>query len=344
MSTNSIYQSNRILWIDNIRAVACVLVIVLHVSAYYLYKFNKIDMLTWNIANCIDAATKICVPLFFMISGYIFMRNKNMKLKNITKIIASLVFYSVISLMYLVVFKNYDISSTNLLSLASSSLRKPVFYHLWFFYTILVCYFFFALISVKKVSVLYAILFASILFIFFNARTSSYTYFLFGFGYSGISVITSNIPFFILYSALGAIIGSEQTNEIKNIALIPILLSVTLITAYLTYLISVKNNSFTSDFYANESFLVMWATVSFFIFIKNLKEGVMVFGRATKYIASAALPIYGIHALILDYINSNGLRPSSIFIDIPLTVVVVLLFSLFIGLLITKLDKKGLFS
>lgn len=344
MSSNDINQGKRILWIDNVRAVACVLVVLLHVSAYYLYKFKQIDMFTWNLANFIDAATRVCVPLFFMISGYIFMRNKEMKFKNISKIISCTIFYSIVSLLYLLVFKSVSISGLGFQGVFIKYLKTPAFYHLWFFYTIIVCYFFFALISVKNVSIFNAIAFASILFIFFNGRTSSYTNMLFGFGYYGMSIITNTIPFFILYSALGAIIGVANTDRIKNKVLLTIFLLSTMCTAYLTHLISVKNNSLNTEFYAYETFLVMWASVSIFIFIKNFKSDVLVFGRFTKYIASASLPIYGLHALTLDYINAKGWRFDSIFIDIPLTFFIIFFSSLSIGLLITKFDKKGLFS
>lgn len=340
MRSNDISQSKRIIWLDNIRAIACVLVITLHVSAFYLYQFGKVEMLTWDIANIVNSATRSCVPLFFMISGYIFMRNKSMKVKNISKIITSLVFYSAISILYLILFKPVNISWTSLLEY----LRKPAFYHLWFFYTILICYLFFALISVKNVSVTYALIFATIIFIFFNSRTASFTFLFFGFNYSGISVITSNVPFFIIYSALGAIIGCAETNKVSNKWFVIAFILLTLAISSLTRLLTIKNNLFTSDFYANESFVVMWASVCLFILIKNIKDGIPVFGRATKYIASSALPVYGFHALILDYINSEGLRMKNILLDLPLTILSVFILSLAIGVLITKIDKKGFIS
>ncbi|EPF6161045.1 acyltransferase family protein, partial [Citrobacter sedlakii] len=94
-------MSKRIIWIDNIRAIGCVLVILLHVSAYHLYKVKETSSFDWLFSDIVDSFTRVCVPLFFMISGFIFMKNKEVKFKNIFKLIANLILYSIISYVYL---------------------------------------------------------------------------------------------------------------------------------------------------------------------------------------------------------------------------------------------------
>ncbi|MGN4932970.1 acyltransferase family protein [Aeromonas rivipollensis] len=61
---------------------------------------KNIDTLPWNVANFIQSITRVCVPLFFMISGYVFMRDKEVRSKNILKIITNLVFYTTIYFVY----------------------------------------------------------------------------------------------------------------------------------------------------------------------------------------------------------------------------------------------------
>lgn len=63
-------------------------------------------MLSWNIANIIQSMTRVCVPLFFMISGYLFMQNKEVKTKNILKVMVNLVFYTVVYFIYVYFFRN----------------------------------------------------------------------------------------------------------------------------------------------------------------------------------------------------------------------------------------------
>lgn len=73
-------MKERIIWLDNIRASACILVVILHTVSMYVIKFDK-NGIEWHTANIIDSISRICVPLFFMISGFIFMRKKEVKIK-----------------------------------------------------------------------------------------------------------------------------------------------------------------------------------------------------------------------------------------------------------------------
>jgi surface polysaccharide O-acyltransferase-like enzyme len=53
---------------DLVRAVAIVLVIVIHVVCPYLTDFSHEHV--WKIANMIESAARPCVPLFFMLTGF----------------------------------------------------------------------------------------------------------------------------------------------------------------------------------------------------------------------------------------------------------------------------------
>ena len=64
---------NKILWLDYVRAIACCMVVLLHTAAEYVLKSEGVN---WNFANLVDSFTRVCVPLFFMISGYLFFRKK----------------------------------------------------------------------------------------------------------------------------------------------------------------------------------------------------------------------------------------------------------------------------
>ncbi len=55
-------------WLDVVRVVACLYVVVLHSTAPYLYELHKIPDRSWQIANWVNSSTRACVPLFFMTS------------------------------------------------------------------------------------------------------------------------------------------------------------------------------------------------------------------------------------------------------------------------------------
>lgn len=60
-------------YLDYLRIVAIVAVIVLHVSAEHYDLFGKTDRFGWWLANILDSATRFCVPIFVMISGAVLL-------------------------------------------------------------------------------------------------------------------------------------------------------------------------------------------------------------------------------------------------------------------------------
>ncbi|MDK9607655.1 acyltransferase [Lelliottia wanjuensis] len=335
-------MNKRIIWIDNIRAIACFLVVLLHVSAYHLYQIKDVSSISWNIANTIQSFTRVCVPLFFMISGYAFMRDKHVKNKNILKIVANLCLYTVIYFVYVYFYRDSVISKVPLKEAVLSVFSKPIFFHLWFFYQILMCYVFFIFISLKNVDYKKVILAASVIFLFFNAKTSSYTSMLFGTGWHGIFALNDDLPFYLVYAALGAAIGQAELNtKYKNIYLY-IFVTLSLVTAYITYLISNDKGRLAQSFYFYSSFLVMLSSLSLFMYIKCFDYAVT--GKLTGLIAATSLPIYGFHPLIIELLITNGLRMNNVIMDTVLVTMFSFLLSFGIGLTIRRFDRKAIFS
>lgn len=62
---------------DLARLLACCAVIVLHVSAGYLYQYGSIPAYQWHFANAVDSAVRWCVPVFVLLSGALNVTSKN---------------------------------------------------------------------------------------------------------------------------------------------------------------------------------------------------------------------------------------------------------------------------
>lgn len=332
-------MSTRILWIDNIRALACVMVIMIHICSAYIYKFAKIDMFTWQVANVVDSFTRLCVPLFFMISGFIFMQNKHMKIKNIFKLVANILLYSAISIIAAYVTSGYKYPA---LDAAMNIFHKPAGYHLWFLYILLLCYVFFSIISIKNIPALKAFLLCATIFIVFNSQTNAITSNYMGFIYNGPFALQDNLFFYITYGALGAYLGNADISAKFRWAYVCGFFVVGALIALATYDLSLKAGKLDSSFYSYVSFGVMLMASLAFLFMKSLSPNTMIFGRLTPVISSVSLPIYGIHAIILGL--ATYIRPSNILLDIPFTLVFVLGTSLCFGLLVRKIDKYKIFS
>lgn len=69
-------MTNKIGWIDNLRAVACIMVVMIHATTYSLTSGSSVGEFSWDIANLLNSASRVGVPLFFMISGYLFFGEK----------------------------------------------------------------------------------------------------------------------------------------------------------------------------------------------------------------------------------------------------------------------------
>lgn len=266
------------------------------------------------------------------------MQDKEVKAKNILKVMANLVFYTIIYFVYVYFFRDSVIGKLPLDEALLTIFNKPVFFHLWFFYQLLICYVFFVLISVKSLSYKKLIFFTSIAFLCLNAKTASYSSLFFGVNYYGFFVINDDLPFYILYAAIGASLGKNHVNpEYRNVYVVGFLI-LSSVTAYLTFLVSVNKNVFAQSFYYYSSILVMWASVLIFMYIKSFNCSVV--GKWTGKIAVVSLPIYGVHPLILELFITKNLRISNVLLDILLITLIAFFISMFIGFGINKIDRK----
>lgn len=67
---------NRIFYLDILKLVAALAVIMLHVSCYYCFIPNWSG--DWLIGCILDSACRWCVPIFFMASGVVFIQKEEM--------------------------------------------------------------------------------------------------------------------------------------------------------------------------------------------------------------------------------------------------------------------------
>jgi peptidoglycan/LPS O-acetylase OafA/YrhL len=68
-------MQSKINWIDNLRGIACLMVVMIHTTTWYVTNAHSISPVNWDIANILNSASRVSVPLFFMISGFLFLAN-----------------------------------------------------------------------------------------------------------------------------------------------------------------------------------------------------------------------------------------------------------------------------
>lgn len=327
--------SGRVVWLDSLRGFACALVILLHTSAPYLYLFEKIPFSSWLIANAVDAFTRMCVPLFFAMSGYLFFSDRTPKVKNFVKLIANILFYTFISFTYILLIKHTYPSKINF-----NFIEEPAFYHLWFFYALVPIYVLAFVINVRSISLRTSILAASALFLLFNPQLATLIKPI-GLSFPSYFNLNGSSILYFAYAVLGASLGRATAISPERRTLSIFLASVALLVSWsiitmATYHDTVEAMKFTSYQYNYQSIPVFFATTSTIIIFKNVTLPNS-YVKILSFISVNSLPIYGIHAFILDYINHfrNFNYP---LIDIPMTFLAVTLISLALAQIVRLID------
>ena len=119
-----------------IRAVACLLVIAIHVSNLYNRAFPEIGIGSYGIALLVNSIARVSVPLFFMLSGALLAGRKpdiHKSIHRVWKFLWITVLWVAFYLVWTRVYLKQPYDFRMLLSVPPST-------HLWFLYAILAIY------------------------------------------------------------------------------------------------------------------------------------------------------------------------------------------------------------
>ena len=129
-------SASRAVWADALRAVACLMVVGIHVcgAGWYTLPASGLD---WNIANAVDSALRGAVPLFFMLSGA-FLLSKDETPKTLLRRVLRLgLLWLVFALFYALVEDGLWLWRMPLYWLSEAT---DDHYHLWFLRSLLCVY------------------------------------------------------------------------------------------------------------------------------------------------------------------------------------------------------------
>lgn len=137
-------MSARSYYLDNLRAIACITVILLHISGPYLYITNSVE---FQFVNFLHSLSRFCVPIFLMISGTLLLGKKQywktFYKDRIPKLLKPLIFWSLFYFVILIsinslIHKNF--SFIELTEILKNSILYGAAYHLWYMYLIITIY------------------------------------------------------------------------------------------------------------------------------------------------------------------------------------------------------------
>ncbi|MBB2147196.1 acyltransferase family protein [Pedobacter sp. LMG 31464] len=331
-------------WLDNLRVIATIGVIFLHVAAPFLYKFTKISGFNWWTANVYDSLVRFCVPVFVMITGALllpkdYQLNDYLK-KRVARIIFPFLFWIAVYSIHIlfILKKGFELPIFKMLTISSSAFGYKITYHFWYIYMIIGIYLFIPIIS-KWIK---------------NAKENELVYFLVIWLIAvliALPIFSNYIPDFNLkyfggfigYIVLGYYLSVRNFENVKHIKTISLLIfaSGVLLTIFGTYFLSTYNGHFRIDLYTYFSPNVILAAVGLFLFIKHTNSTNSTLKAIRKFLNKHSFGIYFIHMLVLYYLNKYGLN-GAVFgpvFGIPITTIACLAIS---SLLIFLLKKLGL--
>lgn len=324
----------RIHWIDNLRALACMMVIMIHTTTFYVTQGLEVGEYNWLLANVLNSASRVAVPLFFMISGFLFFGHRPAGKKQLLRMACCLLFYSLVALLYMAL-----LTPISALGALGSLLQKPAFYHLWFFYAVMVIYLLSPLIQIRPVSAGYIAVSILLLAVIANPNTVV-------FHWGNVMLWPINLFiggdtfYYVLYAVLGRAIGmlTFQGRKIPIIAVSVFIISVALV-AMGTKKQLIINGDFADTYYLYCGPLVFIGAVALFVFFKQACCHRSYPGL--RLISRYSLAIYGFHAFIIHFIRTHGLDDKSHpAMDMLSIFVVTLALSLLLAMGLSKIDRR----
>ncbi|VUS67246.1 acyltransferase [Klebsiella huaxiensis] len=331
-------MQEKINWITNLRGIACLMVVMIHSTTWYITHPHTISLLDWDIANFLNSTSRVSVPLFFMISGYLFFGERSAQPRHFLRIGLCILFYSSLSLLYITLFTHINVE----LSL-KNVLQKPVFYHLWFFFAIVVIYLLSPLIQVKQVSG--KMLLALMLVIGIMANPNMVAVKAGGIEWLPVNLyINGDTFYYVIYGVLGRAIGMMDTDKKW---LTPLCATLFIAGVWVISRGTLHELRWRGDF--GDTWYLYCGPAAFVCAIALLTLAKNTLNtRQIPLIAPFArhsLGIYGFHALIIHALRASGLELARWpLLDIAWIFSAALLGSLLLSALVQRFDSRRLVS
>ncbi|MEW7314398.1 acyltransferase family protein [Buttiauxella gaviniae] len=272
----------------NIRALAAIMVVILHINSQYFHDISSY----WPVFAVIGAAMRPCVPLFLMLSGYLLVGKPvgviTFMKKRVSRLIPPILFWGGFYVVFISIVGDAPISIISFIRI----LIEPPMFHLWYLYLIVGVYLTVPILSGWYVSsslsdkIFYVSLWLTCLIL--------------GGSYIGVDVINryylGQFSTYVFYLLAGALIRDINTRfEFnKNICLIFFAVFTGAISA-LTIVNSAKTGIPSEEYYEYTSPLVAMQSLSIFYYLLSFDKS----SSVTSVISSRSLGIYCVHVSVI---------------------------------------------
>jgi surface polysaccharide O-acyltransferase-like enzyme len=340
-------SNKNIIWLDNLRVLSTLAVVIIHSSVNILFKFEKVSLEHWWVANFYDGFFRFCVPIFVMLSGALILPKEEeipvFLKKSFQRILLPFFFWHGVYMFFnwQVRYKGKHFDFSHGLEWVIKQFQGYSSYHFWYIYMLIGLYLFIPIIGkwVRKGSERELEYF---LLIWLISLVINYADF-WGFSW------TVKLPYFsgyLGYLILGYYLRFKEFNPKKAMvfSLVAILIG-TLITLFGAYYESVAANKLQGSYYLYFAPGVVLSTMGIFLFFKYQTLEISILKPLFHFISQYSYGIYMAHILVLFYLAKLGVYHGMVhpIFGIPITAFICVFVSGIIVFFLRKIPFIGKF-
>lgn len=299
--------------IEVIRIVAIMSTIMIHVSNIYMRSFSKISKLSFFGSTFFNSCARICVPLFFMISGALLINGEYNKKKYFKRIGKFILILAVWSIIYFAI-NVYRGGSSNIIKAICWTFFDTSYTskHLWFMYAIIGLYIALPFVQTmcKNLTKEQENLFLILWFVI-SGLSGVYLPIMRLIGGYSLDIVYPvpliNGAYYLGYFICGHIIYKRikdiKANKKYNTICILTYLLLALFMSVITYIVSVEANKLVTFMLWYRSIFIVFESISIFVLI--IINGDKFKNENIIKISSLSFGVYLVHAIILFLIKDN---------------------------------------
>lgn len=294
-------------WIDLVRVVAVFQVVLVHLSYVIFFKEDLLSA-NWVAANFYDSLSRMGVPLFFMVSGYLLLGKSEPVLdffrKRFVKVGIPTLFWSAAYLLWSVeAYRNGTMTPVRIaLSILKTMYLGDVEIHLWFLYILIGVYLvapilrvFVSAASRRDLMYFIALWFVATPLLELAQRLVGLPTALV------IPVVGGYVGYFIMGYWLADVALNRRGRLLSAIGIIVAVA----ITFFGTNILSANAGPINAYFYSYFSLPTILASICGFLLLKDLGQNIGGVGKPLRVVSAASFGVYLVHIFVI-YLLRNG--------------------------------------
>jgi surface polysaccharide O-acyltransferase-like enzyme len=302
-------ESNHIYWIDLIRVVAVFQIVLVHLSYVIFFKEDVLSA-NWRAANFYDSFSRIGVPLFFMVSGFLLLGKTEPIVdffrKRFVKVGTPTLFWSVAYLLWSV--EAYTDGTMNPLGVVLSMLKVmylgDVEIHLWFLYILIGIYLVVPILRVYVSAASRRDLTYFVVIWFLATPLLELAQRVIGFQTAlVIPVVTGYVGYFVMGYLLADVKLDHRGRLLSALGCIIAIA----VTYFGTNMLSAQAGPIDAYFYSYFSPPTVLASICGFLLLKDLGSNLGKFAKIIRTGSATSFGIYLIHIFVVELLRKGDL-------------------------------------